>query len=53
MDGTVEGRTLVSTVALETTVLAFKGEIKDNGTLAGSATFGELGEVTWTAAREQ
>ena len=53
VDGTVEGRTLAFTVALETTQLAFRGEIKDDGTLAGKATFGELGEVTWTAAREK
>jgi hypothetical protein len=53
VDGTVKGRTLAFTVALETTQLAFRGEIKDDGTLAGRATFGELGEVTWTAAREK
>lgn len=53
VDGTVEGRTLAFTVALETTQLAFRGEIKDDGTLAGKAIFGELGEVTWTAAREK
>lgn len=53
VDGTVEGKTLAFTVALETTLLAFRGEIKDDGTLAGKATFGELGDVTWTAAREK
>lgn len=53
VDGTVDGKTLAFTVALETTLLAFRGEIKDDGTLAGKATFGELGDVTWTAAREK
>lgn len=54
VEGTVEGRTLSFTVALNaTTALAFQGEQKDDGTLAGKATFGELGDVTWTAAREK
>ena len=53
VEGTVEGRKLSFTVAFETTSLTFQGEIKDDGTLAGTATFGELGEVKWTAAREK
>ncbi len=53
VEGTVEGRALAFTVAFETTSLAFRGEVKDDGTLAGKATFGELGDVTWTAAREK
>lgn len=55
VEGTVseDGRKLAFTVALATTSLAFTGEQKDDGTLAGKATFGELGDVTWTAAREK
>lgn len=53
VEGTVEGRKVAFTVAMESTTLAFRGEIKDDGTLAGTATFGELGEVKWTAAREK
>jgi len=53
VEGTVEGKQVAFTVAMESTTLAFRGEIKDDGTLAGTATFGELGEVKWTAAREQ
>jgi hypothetical protein len=55
VEGTVgeDGRKLAFTVALETTSLAFQGEYKEDGSLAGKATFGELGEVTWTAVREK
>lgn len=53
VEGTVEGKQVAFTVAMETTTLVFRGEIKDDGTLAGTATFGELGEVKWTAAREK
>ena len=53
VEGTVEGRKVAFTVAMESTTLAFRGDIKDDGTLAGTATFGELGEVKWTAAREK
>jgi hypothetical protein len=55
VEGTVgeDGRKLAFTVALETTSLAFRGEYKEDGSLAGKATFGELGEVTWTAVREK
>lgn len=52
VEGTVDGKKVAFTVAMESTTLAFRGEIKDDGTLAGTATFGELGEVKWTAARE-
>lgn len=53
VDGTVDGRKVAFTVAMSTTSLAFRGELKDDGTLAGTASFGEMGEVTWTAAREK
>ena len=54
VEGTVEGRKLSFTVALNaSTSLAFQGEQKDDGTLAGKATFGELGDVIWTAARDK
>ena len=53
VEGTVEGKKLAFTVAMSTTSLAFRGEIKDDGTLAGTATFGEIGDVKWTAAREK
>jgi len=53
VEGTVEGRKLAFGVAFETQTLAFQGEIKDDGTLAGTAAFGELGEVKWTAVREK
>ena len=53
VEGTVDGKTLAFTVAMSTTSLAFRGEIKDDGTLAGTATFGEIGDVKWTAAREK
>lgn len=53
VEGTVEGKKLAFTVAMNTTSLAFRGELKDDGTLAGTATFGEMGDVTWTAAREK
>jgi hypothetical protein len=52
VEGTLEGRRVSFTVALETTSLAFQGEVKEDGTLAGTATFGELGDVKWTAKRE-
>lgn len=53
VDGTVDGKKVAFTVAMSTTSLAFRGELKDDGTLAGTASFGEMGEVTWTAAREK
>lgn len=53
VEGTVEGRKFAFGVAFETQTLAFQGEIKDDGTLAGTAAFGELGEVKWTAVREK
>lgn len=53
VEGTVDGKMLAFTVAMSTTSLAFRGEIKDDGTLAGTATFGEIGDVKWTAAREK
>ena len=53
VEGTVEGRKLAFTVAMSTMSLPFKGEIKDDGTLAGTADFGEMGEIKWTAAREK
>ena len=53
VEGTVDGRKLAFTVAMSTPSLAFRGELKDDGTLAGTATFGEMGDVTWTAAREK
>ena len=53
VEGSVEGKKLAFTVAMNTTSLAFRGELKDDGTLAGTATFGEMGDVTWTAAREK
>lgn len=53
VEGTVDGKKVAFTVAMESTTLAFRGDIKDDGTLAGTATFGELGEVKWTAAREK
>lgn len=53
VEGTVEGRKVAFSVALETTSLSFQGELKDDGTLAGKASFGEMGEVRWTAQREK
>lgn len=54
VEGTVDGRKLAFSVALNaSTSLTFQGELKEDGTMAGKATFGELGEVTWTAAREK
>lgn len=54
VEGTVDGRKLAFSVALNaSTSLSFQGELKDDGTMAGKATFGELGDVTWTAAREK
>ncbi|MDQ3068979.1 MAG: hypothetical protein M3R55_04540 [Acidobacteriota bacterium] len=53
VEGAVEGRKMSFTVALETTTLAFEGELKDDGTLAGKGNFGEMGTVAWTAAREK
>lgn len=53
VDGTVDGKKVAFTVAMSTTSLAFRGELKDDGTLAGTASFGEMGDVTWTAAREK
>lgn len=51
--GTVEGTKVAFTVAMQTTALEFRGDIKEDGTLAGTATFGEMGDVKWTAAREK
>lgn len=53
VDGTVDGKKIAFTVAMSTTSLAFRGELKDDGTLAGTASFGEMGDVTWTADREK
>ena len=53
VSGEIEGKALKFSVAMETTSLLFKGEVKDDGTLAGTADFGEIGAVTWTAAREK
>ena len=53
VSGEVDGRSLTFSVAMETTTLLFRGEVKEDGTLAGTADFGEIGSVTWTAAREQ
>lgn len=51
--GEIEGTALAFSVAMETTSLLFKGEVKADGTLAGTADFGEMGAVAWTAAREK
>jgi hypothetical protein len=53
VEGAVDGTKVSFTVALQSTSLSFSGEIKEDGTLAGKATFGELGDVTWSAAREK
>ena len=53
VSGEVDGRSLKFSIAMETTTLLFRGEVKEDGTLAGTADFGEIGSVTWTAAREQ
>ena len=53
VSGEVDGRTVKFAVGMETTTLQFRGEVKDDGTLAGTADFGDMGSVTWTAAREQ
>ena len=53
VSGEVDGRSVKFAVGMETTTLQFRGEVKDDGTLAGTADFGEMGSVTWTAAREQ
>lgn len=53
VSGEIKGTALEFSVAMETTSLLFKGEVKDDGTLAGKADFGEMGAVSWTAAREQ
>ena len=53
VSGEIEGKALKFSVAMETTSLLFKGELKDDGTLAGTADFGEIGAVSWTAAREK
>jgi hypothetical protein len=53
VSGQIDGRELKFSVAMETTTLLFKGTVKDDGTLAGTADFGEIGSVTWTAAREK
>lgn len=53
VSGEVDGRSVKFAVAMETTSLHFRGELKDDGTLAGTADFGEMGTARWTAAREQ
>lgn len=53
VSGEVDGRSVKFAVAMETTTLHFRGELKDDGTLAGTGDFGEMGAVKWTAAREQ
>ncbi|MDQ3171929.1 MAG: hypothetical protein M3Q55_17490 [Acidobacteriota bacterium] len=53
VSGDVDGRALKFSVGMETTTLLFRGEVKDDGTLAGTADFGEIGSVKWTAAREK
>lgn len=53
LSGDVDGRSVTFAVAMETTTLHFRGEFKEDGTLAGTADFGEMGAVKWTAAREQ
>ncbi|MBA3949609.1 MAG: hypothetical protein H0X44_06640 [Acidobacteria bacterium] len=53
VSGEIKGTALTFSVAMETTSLLFKGELKDDGTLAGTADFGEIGAVAWTAAREK
>ena len=53
VSGEVDGRTVKFSVGMETTTLQFRGEVKDDGTLAGTADFGEIGSVKWTAAREK
>ncbi|HUG01524.1 MAG TPA: hypothetical protein VML95_06640 [Longimicrobiales bacterium] len=53
VSGEVDGRTVTFAVGMETTTLQFRGEVQDDGTLAGTADFGDMGAVTWTAAREQ
>lgn len=53
VSGEIDGKALKFSVAMETTTLLFRGEVKDDGTLAGTGDFGEIGNVTWTAAREK
>lgn len=53
VEGTVDGRKVTFSVAMQTMSLVFTGELQENGTLAGTADFGEMGEVKWTAAREK
>lgn len=53
VEGTIDGKKLAFTVAMSSTALEFRGEIKDDGTLTGTAAFGEMGDVKWTAAREK
>ena len=53
VSGEVDGRTLKFGVAMETTTLQFRGEVQDDGTLKGTADFGEMGAAKWTAAREK
>ena len=53
VSGDVDGRSLKFSVGMETTTLLFRGEVKDDGTLAGTADFGEIGNVKWMAAREK
>ncbi len=53
VSGTTEGRTFKFGVAMETMTLQFRGEVLEDGTLKGTADFGEMGSARWTAAREQ
>jgi len=51
--GEVDGRAVKFSVAMETTTLTFAGQVQDDGTMAGTGDFGEMGTVTWTAARDK
>jgi hypothetical protein len=53
VSGDIDGRTFKFGVAMETMTLQFRGEVQEDGTLKGTADFGEMGTAKWTAAREQ
>lgn len=53
VSGDIDGRTFKFGVAMETMTLQFRGEVLEDGTLKGTADFGEMGAARWTAAREQ
>ena len=53
VSGEIDGRSFKFSVGMETTTLLFRGDVKDDGTLAGTADFGEIGSVTWTAVRDK